>query len=80
MTTNKKNQHGRISRGPVGQSSRDGSRQISRGITNAAMKLTGTIGLGDGTTIPGYNTSKKKRRRCTINAGINNENDEKVMN
>ena len=44
------------------------------------MKLTGIINLGDGTSIPGYNTSKKKRRRCTINPGVNNENDEKVMN
>ena len=66
--------------GVVGQSSRDGSRQFSRGLANAALKLTGTIGLGEGSTIPGYNTSKKKRRRCTINPGINNENDEKVMN
>jgi len=52
---------------------------MSRGLTGAALKLNGTIGLGDVNMIPGYNTSKKKKRRCTIN-GINNENDERVLN
>jgi len=42
------------------------------------MKATETVGLGEGSGI-GCNTSKKKRRRCTVNA-INNENDERVIN
>jgi len=32
-------------------------------MNNAVMKLTSSMGLGEATSIPGYNTSKKKKRR-----------------